>query len=178
MNSSSLDTALKSDISRGFTVRFQDFHDIFYGFLRLPLALYIKRVLLCEWRQVSCDGTVWGFCAWYPQIDVVGERSMEADRHWNNGMSIISYWMSGPGRILWVWASGAGMPQGMDGPQCCVMGVCVSGVAALRPGSQMYESCAIDRPVMSTLKYWKGACLLPSMLRCSLWPWAMLMLSR
>lgn len=56
MNSSSLDTTLKSDISRGFTVRFQDFFNIFCGFLRLPLALYMRCDLLCEWRQVSCDG--------------------------------------------------------------------------------------------------------------------------
>lgn len=65
MNSSSLDTTLKSDISRGFTVRFQDFFNIFCGFLRLPLALYMRCDLLCDDRCLvmvlgfQCVGLLW-----------------------------------------------------------------------------------------------------------------------
>lgn len=128
MNSSSLDTTLKPDISEGFTVRFQDFFNIFYGFLRLRVALYMRCDLLCEWQHrclvMALDFQWWGFCGWYPQMDVVGERTMEADRRLSNGLSVISCWVSGPGSTLWVWASGAGTPQDMERSPSAAWWVC------------------------------------------------------
>lgn len=90
----------------------------------------------CTWDVIYCvsDNTgvlwwhwissVWGFCGWYPQMDVVGERIMEADRRLSNGLSVISCWVSGPGSTLWVWASGAGTPQDMERSPSAAWWVC------------------------------------------------------
>lgn len=122
------------------------------------------------WYWVS---SVWGFCGWYPQMDVVGERKQTAT--WAMGCP------SPPAECQALAASCGFALQELVWRGAAVLcdGYVQSGIVALRCRSQMHKSCAIgsDGPVMSTLKYWKGGCLLPSVLRSSLWPWAVLMLS-
>jgi len=144
MNSSSLDGTLKSDISEGVTVRFQDFYNVVYGFLSVPVALYVRHDLLREWRWALCDGMGTGGPG-HGGAFVAGTNRWMG---WEEGC--LRHMLSASSRRVQdpLESDGFGLRDsvchGVWRRAIVLHERCVqAGIAALKPGDQMCKSCAV-----------------------------------